>query len=209
MSLRATVGRFRLIPVVTIDDAARAVGVAEALAEAGIRAIEVTLRTPAAWEAIERIVSARSTIEVGVGTVLSAADVDRATDVGAHFAVSPGIDEGAIVRAAERGLPLLPGAATATEIMTALRLGCDAVKLFPAGLLGGLDAVDAFAAPFPGVGFVPSGGVTPANAAAYLAHRAVPAVSGSWMVRRDDIVAGDFSRIRDLARRAADSVGLT
>ncbi|MFT4280629.1 bifunctional 4-hydroxy-2-oxoglutarate aldolase/2-dehydro-3-deoxy-phosphogluconate aldolase [Microbacterium sp.] len=208
MSIRAVVASLRLIPVVTIDDPGRAVGVGEALAEAGIRAVEVTLRTPAAWDAIGRLISAGTAIEVGVGTVLTADDVERAAAVGARFTVSPGLDEASVARAGELDLPLLPGVATATEVMRAVRLGCDAVKLFPADAVGGRAAITALSAPFPGVGFVPSGGVTLANTPGYLEHTAVPAVSGSWMVPREHIVAGDFARIRDLSRRAADVAGL-
>ncbi|GAA1702960.1 bifunctional 4-hydroxy-2-oxoglutarate aldolase/2-dehydro-3-deoxy-phosphogluconate aldolase [Microbacterium sediminicola] len=210
MSARAYLARARLVPVVTIDDAARAADLSCALGDAGIRCAEVTLRTPAAWDAITEMVAVadETGVDVGVGTVLSADEVTRAHAAGAHFIVSPGFDPATVARAHDLGLACLPGVATASEAMAAQRAGCDTVKVFPAGLLGGVDYIDALSAPLVDLGFVPSGGVNPTTAAGYLAHRAVPAVSGSWMVRRDDIAKGRFDTIRAASFEAAALVGL-
>ena len=144
---------------------------------------------------------------VGVGTVLTTDDVDRAADVGAEFVVSPGWDDGVVDRAREIGLGILPGVATASEIMRATRARIDVVKFFPADALGGLPTIHSLAGPFPGVGFVPSGGVSNENCAAYLAHPNVPAVSGSWMAPRALIASGDFQEIQRLSAAAVTAAG--
>jgi 2-dehydro-3-deoxyphosphogluconate aldolase/(4S)-4-hydroxy-2-oxoglutarate aldolase len=195
----------RLVPVVVIDDAAAATDLADALAGGGITCAEITLRTPAGIDAI-RAVAGRPDFVVGAGTVLTPDQVDAAVDAGAAFLVSPGLDDEVLARAAERGIPIVPGVATATEIQRALRHGLRHVKLFPAGALGGLGAVRAFAGPFPDVRFLPSGGVSIDNAAAYLDHPSVFAVSGSWMVPSAAIAAGDFDTVR---RLSAESTMLT
>lgn len=204
MSARAYLAERRLVPVVTIDDAAHAADLSRALGDAGVSCVEVTLRTSAAWQAIEAMsaVAAQTGVDVGVGTVLTADDAQRAIDAGAHFLVSPGFDAEAVAAASAADVPFLAGCATATEVMTARAAGCDAVKIFPAGVLGGLSYIDALAAPLTDVGFVPSGGVSEGTAQEYLAHPAVPAISGSWMVRRDDIAHGRFSLIAERSRAA-------
>ncbi|HEY5229864.1 MAG TPA: bifunctional 4-hydroxy-2-oxoglutarate aldolase/2-dehydro-3-deoxy-phosphogluconate aldolase, partial [Galbitalea sp.] len=140
---------------------------------------------------------------VGAGTVLTVEQVDRCVDAGAQFLVSPGFDDEVVARAQSHGVVILPGVATATEIQRALRAGIDVVKFFPADRLGGLDTIAALAAPFADVRFVPSGGVNPANASSYLRHPAIFGISGSWMVARDAIAAGDFDAIERLSRAAA------
>lgn len=142
----------------------------------------------------------------GAGTVRSVAELAAATDHGAQFAVSPGFDPEVVAAATERGIGVLPGIATATELQQALRAGVRTVKFFPADRLGGLAGIAALAAPFPEIGFVPSGGVTAETAAQYLAHPAVPAVSGSWMAPRDLIAAGDFAQIERRTRATMAAV---
>lgn len=202
MSVRSYLAQRRVVPVVTIDDPGRGAELMRALGDAEVPCVEVTLRTDRAWEAIERMsaLTARTGVDLGVGTVLTAAEARRAIDLGAAFLVSPGYDADAVSLAHGERIPFLPGCATATEVMTARAAGCDAVKIFPAGSLGGLPYIDALAAPLGDVGFVPSGGVSRATAADYLAHVAVPAVSGSWMVRRDDVAAGRFTEITERCR---------
>ena len=195
-------GAIRIVPVVTIDDADRAPDVAAALVAGGIGCAEITLRTPQGLEAIRRAASI-SDIVVGAGTVLTVEQVDRCVDAGAQFLVSPGFDDEVVERAQFHGVAILPGVATATEIQRALRSGIDVVKFFPADRLGGLDTIAALAAPLADVRFVPSGGVNPSNAAAYLQHPAIFAISGSWMVSRDAIAAGDYDAISELSRAAA------
>lgn len=192
----------RIVPVVVIDDAGAAPDLADALAGGGITCAEITLRTPAGIDAI-RAVAGRADFVVGAGTVLTADQVDAAADAGAAFLVSPGLDEAVLARASERGIPIVPGVATATEIQRALAHGIRHLKLFPAGAIGGLGAVRAFAGPFPEVRFLPSGGVSIDNAAGYLDHPSVFAVSGSWMVPSAAIAAGNFDVVRELSAASA------
>lgn len=191
-----------IIPVVVIDDPARATDLALALRAGGIGCAEVTLRTPGALEAIRAMAGVPGFV-VGAGTVLTADDAGRVADAGARFVVSPGLDDAMLDRARTLGLGLLPGVATATEIMRALARGIEVVKFFPADALGGLATIRALAGPFPGTGFVPSGGVSARNAAEYLADSNVPAVSGSWMAARALIAAGDFEEITRLSTEAS------
>jgi 2-dehydro-3-deoxyphosphogluconate aldolase/(4S)-4-hydroxy-2-oxoglutarate aldolase len=190
-----------IVPVVVVDDAAQVAGLVDALAAGGIRCAEITLRTPAAVAAL-RIAGAVGGFVAGAGTVLTADDVDRVVDAGARFVVSPGLDDDVVARCRRHGVDVVPGVATATEVQRALRLGLDRLKFFPAAQLGGLAAIEALSGPFPGVRFLPSGGVSPENAAVYAASPAVFAVSGSWMATRAMIRDGDFATIERLSREA-------
>lgn len=191
----------RLVPVVVLDDAARAAKLGAALAEGGLPVAEVTFRTAAAAESI-RAMSADSRLLVGAGTVLTPAQVDEAVDAGARFVVSPGFSRAVVDRCAERGVLALPGVVTASEVMMALEANLTTVKFFPAETSGGAAAVKALAAPFAGVGFVPTGGIGPKNLADYLDLSAVTAVGGSWMVPRGAIAAGEFDTVTALATEA-------
>ena len=193
----------RFVPVIVLDDARRAVPLAEALRRGGIGCAEITLRTDAGLAAITAA-SAVPDFIVGAGTVLTPDDVDRVVDAGARFVVSPGLAEDVVERSIEHGLDVIPGVATATEVQRALRLGLSRLKLFPAGPLGGMAAVRALAGPFPDVRFLPSGGVTAANAGEYLASPSVFAVSGSWMATRELIAARDFDAIERLSRACVE-----
>jgi 2-dehydro-3-deoxyphosphogluconate aldolase/(4S)-4-hydroxy-2-oxoglutarate aldolase len=195
----------RFVPVVVLDDPGRAAPLADALQRGGIRCAEITLRTPAALGAIAALRDL-SDFTVGAGTVLTPRDVDRVVDAGARFVVSPGLAEDVVERAQALGVDVFPGVATATEVQRAIRLGLDRLKLFPAGPLGGLAAIRALAGPFPDVRYLPSGGVTPANAGEYLASPHVFAVSGSWMATRELIAAGDFDAVARRSREAVDAV---
>ncbi|GGI44040.1 2-dehydro-3-deoxyphosphogluconate aldolase/(4S)-4-hydroxy-2-oxoglutarate aldolase [Agromyces flavus] len=195
----------RFVPVVVLDDPARAVPLAEALQRGGIRCAEITLRTPAGIDAIAALREVPD-FTVGAGTVLEPDDVDRVFDAGARFVVSPGLADDVVERAQALGVEVIPGVATATEVQRAIRLGLDRLKLFPAGPLGGTAAIRALAGPFPGVRYLPSGGVTAANAAEYLASPHVFAVSGSWMATRELIAAGDFDAIARISREAVGGV---
>jgi len=195
-----------IVPVVVIDDVSIARPLAEALAAGGIHCAEITLRTPQGVEAIAEIATALPPgFVVGAGTVIHLDQLDAVAEAGARFIVSPGLDRELVERARERGLDVLPGVATASEVQLAARLGLSAVKFFPADRLGGLETIAALAAPFVGMGFVPSGGVTAATMPTYLAHPAVPAVSGSWMVARDLLRTGDLAAVETRARSASDS----
>jgi len=202
----AALGAHRLVPVVVLDDAGAADGLAAALVAGGLPVAEVTFRTAAAAESI-RIMAARGDVIVGAGTVLTPAQVDEAADAGASYVVSPGLSRAVVERCAERGVAALPGAVTASEVMAALELGVTTVKFFPAGTSGGAAAVKALAAPFGGVSFVPTGGIGPKNLHEYLSIPAVHAVGGSWMVPRDLVSAGKFDEVTALVAEAVALAG--
>ncbi|WP_062525935.1 bifunctional 4-hydroxy-2-oxoglutarate aldolase/2-dehydro-3-deoxy-phosphogluconate aldolase [Demequina rhizosphaerae] len=197
----ASLGAHRLVPVVVMDDAADADGLAGALVAGGLPVAEVTFRTAAAEESI-RVMAARGDVLVGAGTVLTVDQVDRAVAAGASYVVSPGLSRAVVERCGEHGVPVLPGAVTATEVQAALELGITTVKFFPAGTSGGAKAIAALAAPFGGVRFVPTGGVGPANLHEYLALPSVHAVGGSWMVPKDLVSAHEFAKVRALVVEA-------
>lgn len=191
----------RVVPVLVIEDAARAHGVADALLAGGLPVAEVTFRTPAAAQAL-RTMSSRDQLVVGAGTVVTAAQVEQAVDCGATFIVSPGFSLAVVRRCAELGVPVLPGVSTASEIMAALDEGLTTMKFFPAETSGGVAAVRALAGPFPQVRFVPTGGIGPAEVSDYLALPSVIAVGGSWMAPASAIRADDVRTIRTLTREA-------
>ncbi|HWA30691.1 MAG TPA: bifunctional 4-hydroxy-2-oxoglutarate aldolase/2-dehydro-3-deoxy-phosphogluconate aldolase [Rhizomicrobium sp.] len=189
-----------VIPVLTIARIADAVPLAEALVEGGLPVLEVTLRTRAALDAISAIAHDVPAAVVGAGTVLAAADLKRAYDAGAQFAVSPGFTE---ELARDAILPLLPGVATASEIMRGRALGFAHFKFFPAESSGGVAALKSFAGPFADIRFCPTGGVTAQTAPAYLALANVACVGGSWMAPNRMVEAGDWNGITALACEAA------
>lgn len=192
-----------VVPVVTITEAAQAVPLARALAEAGLRFIEVTLRSDAALEAIRRIAGELPDVKVGAGTLRRPADVEAAVEAGARFLVSPGCPAVLREAAVQASVPFLPGCATPSEAMALADVGFQVVKFFPAGPYGGAGTLRALAAPLPDLAFVPTGGVGPDNLQDYLALPNVLAVGGSWMVRPEWLTAGDYARIGEVARQAA------
>jgi 2-dehydro-3-deoxyphosphogluconate aldolase / (4S)-4-hydroxy-2-oxoglutarate aldolase len=198
----------RLAPVVVLDDAADAPALGDALVAGGLPVAEVTFRTAAARDAIA-VLADRGDVLVGAGTVLTPAQVDAAVAAGARFVVSPGTSRAVVERCLELGVPVIPGAVTATEVMAALELGLDLVKFFPASTSGGVPAVAALASVFAGLRFVPTGGIGPKNLADYLSLPSVAAVGGSWMVPRDLIRARQVDALAELTRgavAAADAV---
>jgi len=188
-----------VIPVLIVEDIAHAVPLGRALVAGGLPVLEITLRTAVALQCIERMAGEIEGAIVGAGTVLTPSMRQAAADVGARFAVSPGLIEG---ETDEGPTPLLPGIATATELMAGLAAGFGYFKLFPANVAGGLDALKAFASPFPQARFCPTGGVNASNAGDYLALPNVVCVGGSWVAPPDAVRAGDWSKITDLARAA-------
>jgi 2-dehydro-3-deoxyphosphogluconate aldolase/(4S)-4-hydroxy-2-oxoglutarate aldolase len=190
-----------VVPVLIIEDEAQAVPLARALVAGGLHALEVTLRTPAAINCIRRIAGEVEGGVVGAGTILNAGMRQAAYDAGAQFGVSPGLIDGEEFD--DGPLPLLPGVATATELMAGLALGYQQFKLFPANIVGGVGALKAFASPFPQATFCPTGGVSLANAPEYLAQPNVVCVGGSWVAPMDAVRAGDWGRIEQLAREAS------
>ena len=196
------IARHRLVPVVVADTADEGLFIAAALAEGGLPVAEITFRSPAAPAAIEAIAE-RGDVLVGAGTVVSPAQVDTAVAAGARFLVSPGFHPAVADRAADLGVPLIPGAVSASEIMGALAAGITTVKFFPAETSGGLPALRALAGPFGDLRFVPTGGIDATNLDAYLSHPQVTAVGGSWMLPRTAVRARDAAAI---TRAASDAV---
>ena len=192
-----------LIAVVTVSEAARAAPLAQALVKGGVRAIEITLRTPAALAAIEAAAQVEGAV-VGAGTVLSIQDLRAATEAGAKFAVSPGSTPSLLEAARAAPIPLLPGVATASELMQGLELGYSNVKCFPAEAAGGAAVLKGLAGPFPQAKFCPTGGVTLDNAGDYLSLPNVVCVGGSWLAPDKLTAAGDWDAIEALARSAVE-----
>lgn len=199
---REIASRAPIIPVLVLDDAASAAALAHALVAGGLPALEVTLRTACALDAIRAMADVPGGI-VGAGTLLSPQDIRAAKEAGAKFGVSPGATPRLIAAAIEIGLPLLPGAATASEVMALWEQGYDMLKFFPAEAAGGAPALKAIGAPIPQVSFCPTGGITPENAASYLALPNVICAGGSWVAPKDKIANGDWAGITALAAAAA------
>ncbi|ROU00204.1 bifunctional 4-hydroxy-2-oxoglutarate aldolase/2-dehydro-3-deoxy-phosphogluconate aldolase [Histidinibacterium lentulum] len=191
-----------VIPVLVIEDAGAAAGLAEALVAGGLPALEVTLRTPAALEAIAEMARVPGG-RVGAGTLLTAADVEAAKKAGATFGVSPGSTPEILDAALANDLPMLPGAATATEAMALLARGHTVQKFFPAEAAGGTRMLKSLASPLPQIRFCPTGGIGAANAADYLALPNVLCVGGSWVAPPDAVAKADWPAITALARAAA------
>ena len=191
-----------VIPVLVIHDAAHARPLAEALIAGGLPVLEVTLRTPAALDAIRAMAGVPGG-HVGAGTLITPADVRAAKAAGAQFGVSPGATEDLLDACEAEGLPLLPGAATATEAMALLARGYDMQKFFPAEASGGAPALAAIGAPLPQITFCPTGGINVDNAAQYLSLPNVICVGGSWIALRDLVEAEDWNAITKIARAAA------
>lgn len=196
-----TIAAARLLPVVVIDDVRGARPLAEALKRGGLRCAEITLRTTAAEDSLGALAGDPELL-VGAGTVLNAAQAARVIDLGARFVVTPGFSLEVVRHCRARGVPVFPGVATATELMAALDAGIDTVKFFPAEQLGGLATLKALAAPFGMMKFIPTGGISPANLPGYLAHPAVLAAGGSWMVAPRLIGDGEFDKIAELTATA-------
>jgi 2-dehydro-3-deoxyphosphogluconate aldolase/(4S)-4-hydroxy-2-oxoglutarate aldolase len=199
--------RWRIIPVIVIEEPKDAVQLATALLAGGIPIAEITLRTPSAIESLRRITQEQPEMFAGVGTVLNVRQAEQARKAGAHFVISPGLNRAVVDYCLEYDVPVFPGVATASEIEAALESGLTLLKLWPIATLGGIPYLQLLAGPFGGVEFNPSGGVTEATFESYLAVKNVVAVGGSWMAPADLIAARQFERIsanvRDTVTRAA------
>jgi 2-dehydro-3-deoxyphosphogluconate aldolase/(4S)-4-hydroxy-2-oxoglutarate aldolase len=192
-----------VIPVIVVDRVEDAVPLAQALVDGGVRVLEVTLRTPAAMASIEAMARAVPSAIVCAGTVRSVADVHAAKAAGCAFAVSPGYTPEVGRACRDAGLTLLPGVATASEVMLANADGYTFLKFFPAVAAGGLPMLKSLAGPFPDVAFCPTGGITLETAPQFLALPNVKVCGGSWLTPGDAVKAGDWTRITRLAREAA------
>ncbi|MGW7370161.1 bifunctional 4-hydroxy-2-oxoglutarate aldolase/2-dehydro-3-deoxy-phosphogluconate aldolase [Streptomyces sp. NPDC054841] len=192
-----------VVPVVVLDDATDAVPLARALVAGGLPAIEVTLRTPAALDAIRAIADAVPDAVVGAGTVISRRGVTDAVAAGARFLVSPGWTDALLDAMKSSGLPFLPGVSTTSEVVALLERGVHEMKFFPAEAAGGIAYLKSLAGPLPRARFCPTGGVSLASAPAYLALPNVGCVGGTWMLPGDAVAARDWSRVEALAREAS------
>jgi 2-dehydro-3-deoxyphosphogluconate aldolase / (4S)-4-hydroxy-2-oxoglutarate aldolase len=196
-----------VIPVMVIQKVAHAVPIARALLAGGVRVLEITLRTPAALDAIAVIRREVPEAMVGAGTVISEAELEAVTLAGAVFAISPGLTPRLLEAANRRGIALIPGIATVSELMTGIELGYDHFKFFPAQVAGGVQALKAIAGPFPGITFCPTGGITFDNYRDYLALKNVACVGGSWLCTTSAVELQDWESITGAARAAVETAG--
>ena len=195
-----------IIPVVVLDDAKDAEPLAKALCEGGLPCAEVTFRTEAAEECIRIMSEKFPEMLVGAGTVLTTEQVDRAVAAGAKFIVSPGLNPRIVKYCVEKGIVITPGCANASDMEQALENGLEVVKLFPAEPAGGLNMIKALAAPYVGLKFMPTGGISPKNVRDYLAYNRIIACGGSWMVKNELVKAGDFAAITEMAKECVQIV---
>jgi 2-dehydro-3-deoxyphosphogluconate aldolase/(4S)-4-hydroxy-2-oxoglutarate aldolase len=197
-----------IVAVLILDRWEDAVPVTRSLVKGGITAIELTLRTPVAFEALRAVRAEVPDIIAGVGTILTPDQVELAKKSGAQFGVAPGTNSKVLAAAREAGLSFAPGVATPSDIEAALEHRCEVLKFFPAEPCGGLSYLNAIAAPYLhlGIKFVPLGGIDPANMTTYLANPNVAAIGGSWLAPRDLIKTGSWGRITDLAREAIGTI---
>ena len=198
--------RWRIIPVIVIEEPKNALPLAAALLSGGLPIAEITMRTKGALESLRRIKGEQREMFAGAGTVLNVRQAQQAKNAGAEFVISPGFSRAVVEYCLEHDVPVYPGVATASEIEAALEMGLNILKLWPIVTLGGVDYLELLSGPFGGVQFNPSGGITGATFAQYLALKNVVAVGGSWMAPADWIGSGQFDRIRDAVRQTVNRV---
>ncbi len=195
-----------IIPVLEIEDAENALPLAEALQAGGLPIAEITLRTDAALDSIRHIARGMPDVLVGAGTVINRKQAQAAVEAGAQFIVSPGMIEEVVLWAQEQQVPVLAGAITPTEMIKGINLGLNVLKFFPSETMGGLKAIKSMSDPFPGLRFIPTGGIRLENVAEYLRMPKIHAVGGSWMAKRAMIAEKNFDEIRRLAGQASAAV---
>jgi 2-dehydro-3-deoxyphosphogluconate aldolase/(4S)-4-hydroxy-2-oxoglutarate aldolase len=196
--------QYGVVPVVVLEDAKDAVRLAKALMDGGLPCAEVTFRTEAAEDAIRLMSKEYPDMLVGAGTVLTIDQVDRAVAAGARFIVSPGFDPEIVDYCLEKNIPVFPGCITPSEVAQAAKRGIEVVKFFPAEQAGGVAMIRSLAAPYTGMKFMPTGGISAKNLRDYLECDKILCCGGSWMVKSDLIHQGEFDRIRDLTREAVE-----
>jgi 2-dehydro-3-deoxyphosphogluconate aldolase/(4S)-4-hydroxy-2-oxoglutarate aldolase len=194
-----------VVPAIVIENADHAVPLAKALFDGGLPCAEVTLRTPAAMEAMRRMSGFSDRLLVGAGTVFTPAQVDDAVAAGAKFIVSPGIDEKLVRHCQEKNVLIIPGTCTPTEVMLAANLGLECVKFFPAAAYGGLEVLKALNGPFPHMRFMPTGGIKLETMGEYLAFKPVLAVGGTWMLKKQWIEGDRFDQVTDACHATVDA----
>lgn len=194
-----------IVPVVVLEKVEDAVPTAKALLEGGVNVMEITFRTAAAADSIKEVSDNCPDMTVGAGTIINLEQCKKAVECGAKFIVSPGYDEETVAWCVENNIPVTPGCVTPTEIMMALKHGLKVVKFFPAGIYGGLSAMKALSGPFPGLKFIPTGGVNAQNIGEFIAAHFVFAVGGSWVCAKKDVSDGAFDKITALCKEAKKS----
>jgi 2-dehydro-3-deoxyphosphogluconate aldolase / (4S)-4-hydroxy-2-oxoglutarate aldolase len=192
-----------VVPVVVIDQVEHAVPLAHALLAGGIKVIEVTLRSDAALKSIERIARDVPEIQIAVGTIVTADQLQAAADAGASIAISPGLTDRLLAAATTSKIPLLPGVASPSDLMRGMEMGLSQFKLFPASVINGIELAKAFSGPFPDVRFCPTGGISIETAPSYLAVSNILCVGASWVASREDIQKQDWKNISEKAAKAA------
>jgi len=205
-SLKNTLREIGIVPVIKITDADKAVDLAAALVEGGLPAAEITFRTDAAAEAIYKMKEAYPEMLIGAGTVLTVRNLDDAISAGASFIVAPGLNPKIVEAAMKKNVPVVPGCMTPSEIECAMDLGLDFVKFFPAEAAGGVKMLKAMSAPYGGISFMPTGGITLSNAADYLNLKPVVCCGGSFIAEEKAISEGNFGLIRSRAAETAEFV---
>jgi 2-dehydro-3-deoxyphosphogluconate aldolase/(4S)-4-hydroxy-2-oxoglutarate aldolase len=204
MNINEILAERPVVPLVQADDPAVAVKTSDALAMGGLTIVEVVFRTDRALECLQAVADEVPDVIAGAGTVLSADQANAALDNGAQFIVSPGLDDGVVGVAQERGVPVYPGTMTPSEVQRAFNLGLDTVKFFPASLAGGVPMLKALASVFRNMKFMPTGGVGPGNLGEFLAVPAVVACGGSWLTPASEIAAGNYDAVTALAAEAVE-----
>ena len=206
MNVSETIQKMGVVPVVVLNDVKDAAPLAKALVEGGLPCAEVTFRTDAAEESIRIMTTEFPEMFVGAGTVLTIDQVDRAVAAGAKFIVSPGFDPEIVDYCIEKDIPVYPGCITPSEVAQAVKRGLKVIKFFPAEQFGGVSTIKALAAPYTGVKFMPTGGVSAKNLESYLSFDKIVACGGSWMVKGDLVKAGKFDEITELVKEAVQLV---
>jgi len=206
MNVSETIQKMGVVPVVVLNDAKDAAPLAKALVEGGLPCAEVTFRTEAAEECIRIMANEFPEMFVGAGTVLTIDQVDRAVAAGAKFIVSPGFDPEIVDYCLSKDIPVYPGCITPSEVAQAVKRGLKVIKFFPAEQFGGVSTIKALAAPYTGVKFMPTGGVSAKNLESYLSFDRIVACGGSWMVKGDLVKAGKFDEIKTLVEEAVQLV---
>ena len=199
-------GQYGIVPVVVLNDSKDAEPLADALCDGGLACAEVTFRTEAAAESIKIMSEKHPEMLVGAGTVLTVEQVDEAVAAGAKFIVSPGLNPEVVKYCLDKNIAITPGVVTPSEMEQAIELGLNIVKFFPAEPSGGLSMIKAVSAPYTMLKFMPTGGINPGNVKEYLKSDKIFACGGSWMVKGDLVDAGDFDKIKELTKEAADIV---
>lgn len=193
-----------VVPVLVVNDVKKAVPLAHALMQGGIKVLEVTLRTPSALAVIEAIAKEVPDAFIGAGTVTNADDLKAVTDAGAKFAISPGLTANLLKAGSDGSIPLIPGVSSISDLMTGAEHGYNFLKFFPAEAAGGVNAIKSIGGPFPNVTFCPTGGISPNNYLTYLALKNVRCVGGSWLAPESALESNDWAKITTLAKAAVE-----